>query len=494
MSFYADEYLTEPIATMLCYFEGNNQKTFTCSSEPTHVIIFNKQTQQATLLNRTLESQSSPPEGEWGWSNGTLYLPAPVELSNYVICYGPGKILFYLETYTLSGRRQFLVKSNLENDRTKIETIYVKLSPGYGSAIISSALLSQAYTVNPDEDLKLSLDGTNWYSELALTNNSTVAKVYKIYAKLTVKQSDKSGSFYSVAIYSKTKGFKTSFPNPTDYYLAYEIEIPENFDVFFASPENDGTITLHTSLGAINLDFYNNMLKPYPLKFTNYLRAWNPDAVTLLDLNHNLIEVGNRFKYRGTDILFDNFYFFDKENGLLFGSFENNDRIIDVNGTVVKNFSSEKLIGFSNGYLLTTKAVYTYPSLQSVKSISLSSSQTSSMLKNGQLLFSTFSDGRIRSYMVQYNPVTESVQTSSVITEILIGNSNQRQLFASYPDRSNVVITSSEGFVFFSSATGNIVRIINTNNKPSYVTFNIDCSYFVAVSYLNKRISVYKAI
>lgn len=490
IQFYADETLQQPIALVKKSFISDGQTVvYQCEEEPAQVLILTPHTQQVQILERTGLNQTNPGPNEWGWTGNQLYLGTAPTSDNVIICYSQGKVLFGLETYTLSGRRQFMVKSPFENDRTKIDTIYVKLGPGFGSVQISAVLLSQMFTVSPSAQLSLSLDGNNWIDSVLLASHKKdESTVHRLYAKLVVAQSEQSGTLFPATIVARTKGFRTSLPSPSSYSLV--ASIPLQHTVWLVAPENDGTVTVHTTRGPVNIDVYNNVLKPKPVKFFRDITPWNNCPDVLIEVVANLKQVANKLQYADFPYFFDKFYMYDKQNEVLIGNINGSDATVELSTGRINFLSSGSFIGLSKGYMIATTGAYTYPQLELVKSQTLIPGETpraTNILDDESFLITS-----VASYQytrkIKFDPATQTFTISSYSYATV---STAKPLMpALYPDRSVAL------WVYYMYNTSNFPNQISYNMPSSSNalsgTFNIDCSYFVGTA-SNGRIMIFKS-
>ncbi|MEM0369722.1 MAG: hypothetical protein QXE80_03385 [Pyrobaculum sp.] len=459
------------------------------------MLIYDLPTQQAEVLARTVGNESNPGENEWGWANGVLYLGSPPASGKLLLCYSPGKILFHLDTYTLSGRKQFILTSDFENDRTKIETIYVKLEPGFGVVTLRASVLSQGYVVSPDEEFYLSEDGINWVSEIVLKNNSAnQAKVYKIYAKLTVRKTTKSGTFNSVTIIARTKGLKSTFPSPNGLSLITSFSLQSGAaSVLGVWPEDDGTITIETTLGAINVDFYERMLRPTRRKFTTAIRVWEVDPIHLLEVRNNLTQIGNRFRYKNFPYLLDGYYFYDETNNVILGRVGSTDALIFVDSGEIKLSPSGQFVCISNNHLVTTAGVYTYPALEQVSTTGFQYSVRNSTRALGEWTITGRDETSSKYYRVSYNPATRSITSSYITWADLFGvEGSGVPIISMFPDKSYFLISNSASgsLSLYNSSNFSTVFSISAGTEL-YPCLNIDCTYLVAIG-RNGTVRIYR--
>lgn len=473
---FADEQLTQPIATLITAFESTGQTSFQCPTEPATVIILDPTTQKATFLERTAENQAAPAAGFWGWQGGILTIGQAAPAGHFVLCYSAGKILFYLDTYTLSGRRQFIVKSPFENDRTKIETIYLRVPAGYGTVSVSALSLEAAYSPTPGSSLQLSLDGNNWTDTLYFFNRSNTARVFKFYAKLSLPQSEQSGSFKVATIVLRTKGFRTSFSIPSNVVLVGTITSRSwNWDRSVTSfPNDDGTVTFYMPGGAFKVDPYNRSLTPAPMRFSGPVRHWQPDPITNWEIHQRLRQVGSSYIWDSLPYVLRSFYYFDHANNILFGRMENTDVIIKTDTAEVTPMSSN-LVGLLPGYVITTTALLSYPALQQLNTVSISVAPSRwyaindnvGHFVNGSLDYSDI-------YRVTLNRNNNTISTSSIaITNI--GPRTDRMICGAADRSFFFQHTSSYTLALIDPTNLEVVRTIDVGVQ--HIDMNIDCSY-----------------
>lgn len=486
---FANQELTLPVAMLLAAFESTGQTSFTCPTEPGSVILLEPATQKATFLERTAENQSTPAAGFWGWQNGVLFLGNPAPTGHYVLCYSAGKILFYLDTYTLSGRRQFIVKSPFDTDRTKIETLYLQIPAGYGTVTVTALSLEAAYLPNPKSSLDLSLDGINWTDSLTFVNKTNSAVVQRFYARLSLPQSEQSGSFKVATIVLRTKGFRTSFSVPSNVVQVATISSRSSNYIYYASfPNDDGTITVYgrTQAGAGNvpiaytIDPYNRTIKPAPIRFTEFVSHLEADPVTLSEVHRRLRQVASWFVWDNLPYLLDRFYAYDQANKILLARLSGNDVAINVETGNITPLPARPVLLLPK-YLVTQTRLLSYPQLQTLNTISLDLSGSYLFSAAFGSLTGIYSyhngwHGGGSSYRVTVNPSTNTISTTYMGSCYSVSN---KTLCVS-PDKTFYVLDTTSGLVIGQGSNFQTVRTIS--GTAYHVDMNIDCSYLVTIN------------
>lgn len=122
--FYADSNFTQPIRKVLGSLSDSGS-SFTVSAEPDEVRKYNTSSPNGDLLTKNTSTPTSPGTGEWGYSNGSVYLGDSLTAGDVVVGFSEGQ--YVLEgVKTLSGKNKFATNTGVLNDRVKQQQIWLK--------------------------------------------------------------------------------------------------------------------------------------------------------------------------------------------------------------------------------------------------------------------------------------------------------------------------------------------------------------------------------
>lgn len=206
---YADSLLTTPVVEILGTLSDSGNQ-FSVTSEPAEVRVFDSSHTYGLMLTKNTSTPTSPGSGEWGYSNGTVYLGSPLTTGQTAVAFSSGQRIFE-GVNTVSGLAKFLSSSADPNDRTKIQQLWLAnddSSKNYTSVQVEAILDFVASAGADPFWFSLSADGSNWISApLSLSNITGVGSV-TFYVKCVVPQDTPVENYRDV--YLKISGIEES--------------------------------------------------------------------------------------------------------------------------------------------------------------------------------------------------------------------------------------------------------------------------------------------
>ncbi len=124
LTFYADSGFTQPLAMVLGRLKDSGT-SFAVSDAPAEVRKYSSTAPNGDLLTQNTSTPTSPSSGQWGYSNGTVYLGDALASGETAVAFSSGQRV--LEgVNTLSGKAKFATNTTDANDRIKQQQIWLK--------------------------------------------------------------------------------------------------------------------------------------------------------------------------------------------------------------------------------------------------------------------------------------------------------------------------------------------------------------------------------
>jgi len=175
--------------------------SFPCSAVPNQVRRFNSQ-----YVNGLLLTSNNPPSNinQYYWTNGVLTIASstPLTTGEYLVAYSAGEELFE-NVQTVSGLQRFFANSDNDDDRTKIQQIYIfneAADKRYIELTLSVSLdLVPNIGLEPSH-FSFSTDGTNWVTNSINIPDLQPGQSTSVYIKCTIPKGTITGNLRDVGL------------------------------------------------------------------------------------------------------------------------------------------------------------------------------------------------------------------------------------------------------------------------------------------------------
>lgn len=200
LGLYFDLAKTRPVRRIIMYAYDSGY-TFPCSVAPNQVRRFNSQ-----YVNGLLLSSKNPPGNinEYFWTNGVLNIASstPLTTGEYLVAYTAGEELFE-NVPTLSGLQRFFANSDNDNDRTKVQQVYIfneTTDKRYVELTLSVSLSFVPGIGLEPSHFSFSLNGTDWVTGSLNIPDLQPGQSISVYIRCTIPKGTITGNLRDVAL------------------------------------------------------------------------------------------------------------------------------------------------------------------------------------------------------------------------------------------------------------------------------------------------------
>lgn len=200
LGIYFDQDKTRPLKRILMYaYEDGN--TFPCVAQPNQVRRFNSQYPNGLLLTLSATPNNI---NQYTWSNQTVIISPtnPLTPGEYLVAYSAGEELFENQE-TVSGLQRFYSNSDNQDDRTKVQRIYIfneSTNKRYIELVMTVAMDFVPSVGLEPAFFTFSIDGQNWQENNILIPDIQPGQFASVYIKCVIPKGTITGNLRDVAI------------------------------------------------------------------------------------------------------------------------------------------------------------------------------------------------------------------------------------------------------------------------------------------------------